>query len=346
MFTYESRAVLIAAPLLAVTAAASADVVNIVFPEPTHDRWNYPFNFTPGARGSASTFNAINETDFDDRDGQVFIGFDTDAQLEPGLGEVYYVIVSAEMRIATSDGGFIFDDTSDSITTFTDPMDPEALNGRPCELFGVGYRGGFGVHTYVETSPFGAPDGENYTAVRNGFPTDFVGGVPDDISNHIFGELIGGETFPAREVTPFAVGMADGVSVGAVAPFDTDFIFTLDLGNPDVDLYLRKAMHEGKLHLMLTSTHAAVMQGGEFVNWYTKENFFGEGFAARLSMTVMTIDPLVGDLNLDGVVDTADLGLLIGAFGSGDPVADINSDLVVDTADLGLLIGNFGASIL
>ena len=48
------------------------------------------------------------------------------------------------------------------------------------------------------------------------------------------------------------------------------------------------------------------------------------------------------DINGDGVVDTADLGLLIAAFGSSNAGADINEDGVVDTADLGLLIGVFG----
>ncbi len=50
-----------------------------------------------------------------------------------------------------------------------------------------------------------------------------------------------------------------------------------------------------------------------------------------------------GDLNGDGTVDTADLGILIGQFGTAGPGADINGDGMVDTADLGILIGNFGA---
>ncbi len=49
------------------------------------------------------------------------------------------------------------------------------------------------------------------------------------------------------------------------------------------------------------------------------------------------------DLNADGVTDTADLGLLIGAFGGGPhEFADINGDGAVDTADLGIMIGQFG----
>ncbi|MCB9848413.1 MAG: hypothetical protein H6814_08370 [Phycisphaeraceae bacterium] len=49
------------------------------------------------------------------------------------------------------------------------------------------------------------------------------------------------------------------------------------------------------------------------------------------------------DLNGDGVVDTADLGILLGQFGSVDPssIADINNDGIVDTADLGVLLELF-----
>ncbi len=47
------------------------------------------------------------------------------------------------------------------------------------------------------------------------------------------------------------------------------------------------------------------------------------------------------DLNDDGVVDTADLGILLGVFGEQSTVADINGDGVVDTSDLGLLLAAF-----
>lgn len=53
---------------------------------------------------------------------------------------------------------------------------------------------------------------------------------------------------------------------------------------------------------------------------------------------------LPADLNDDGVVDTADLGILIGEFGTAGLVSDLNGDLIVDTADLGILIGSFGES--
>ncbi len=55
---------------------------------------------------------------------------------------------------------------------------------------------------------------------------------------------------------------------------------------------------------------------------------------------------LAADINGDGAVDTADLGVLVGSFGAmGSPgfhAADINNDGAVDTADLGALIAAFG----
>lgn len=61
--------------------------------------------------------------------------------------------------------------------------------------------------------------------------------------------------------------------------------------------------------------------------------------------SIMCTPQQTADINGDGIVDTADLGILISAFGTSDPSADINSDGTVDTADLGILIGAFGSSI-
>lgn len=45
------------------------------------------------------------------------------------------------------------------------------------------------------------------------------------------------------------------------------------------------------------------------------------------------------DLNCDGAVDGADLGLLLGAWDTDDEAADLNEDGIVDGGDLGLLLG-------
>jgi hypothetical protein len=47
------------------------------------------------------------------------------------------------------------------------------------------------------------------------------------------------------------------------------------------------------------------------------------------------------DLNGDGVVNGADLGLFIGLWGTSGPEGDFNNDGVVDGADNGLLIANW-----
>ncbi|MFM8639801.1 MAG: hypothetical protein ACKOEL_04095, partial [Planctomycetota bacterium] len=54
------------------------------------------------------------------------------------------------------------------------------------------------------------------------------------------------------------------------------------------------------------------------------------------------------DLNQDGVVNGADLGLLLGAWGAcpGTPCPpDLNADGVVNGADLGLLLGAWGPCV-
>ncbi len=69
-----------------------------------------------------------------------------------------------------------------------------------------------------------------------------------------------------------------------------------------------------------------------------------QGLIRPTVMILVTPPPCPGDLNNDDVIDTADLGTLIGAFGTADPVADINNDNIVDTADLGILIAQFGST--
>jgi hypothetical protein len=52
--------------------------------------------------------------------------------------------------------------------------------------------------------------------------------------------------------------------------------------------------------------------------------------------------PCDGDMNGDNLVDGADLGALLGFWGTNNADADINNDGLVDGADLGALLGNWG----
>jgi probable HAF family extracellular repeat protein len=68
---------------------------------------------------------------------------------------------------------------------------------------------------------------------------------------------------------------------------------------------------------------------------------FHEDTLRAMVLTPMTLDP--ADLNGDGTVDGADLGLLLGNWGPCDGCpADLNGDGTVDGADLGILLGAWG----
>ena len=53
-------------------------------------------------------------------------------------------------------------------------------------------------------------------------------------------------------------------------------------------------------------------------------------------------DTCIGDLNDDGVVDAADIGLLFAVWGSDDPEADFDGDGTVGALDLGYVLGYWG----
>jgi hypothetical protein len=54
----------------------------------------------------------------------------------------------------------------------------------------------------------------------------------------------------------------------------------------------------------------------------------------------------IGDLNLNGVVDSQDVSILLGWWGLPNPVyGDLTGDGVVDARDLGVMLGRFGAIV-
>ncbi|MGA1044701.1 MAG: GC-type dockerin domain-anchored protein, partial [Phycisphaerales bacterium] len=61
----------------------------------------------------------------------------------------------------------------------------------------------------------------------------------------------------------------------------------------------------------------------------------------QLSGNIGCQDGIIGDLNLDGVVNGADLTILLSAWGTSDPVADLNGDGTVNGADLTIQLSNW-----
>ncbi|MCA9281622.1 MAG: hypothetical protein H6812_08335 [Phycisphaeraceae bacterium] len=326
---------------VAIGGVSAAPVV-ITRDAPDLDRWMYPFNSSSvGTRPGASCFGALGQTElagftFDERDAQVLVGFDLSADVPADLCR--YRITQATVRIAvTTDGAFVYDPTIDARETyFGEAMLPGGVAdgdaGRPIEMFGVGYRNGFDAGSFVETSSFGPMIAWR---VRNAFATDYASGVPRDVSNSLADGL---------SVTAFAVGTTTVVSPGAVVPANTDFRFDLDLMNPDVDAYLRDAISGGKLRLAIASMFPAESGGGggpgtgAYPTFYMKENIFGAGRRARLSLT---IEPCIeGDVDCSGVVDVDDLNIVLSDWlGSGD--GDANCDGITNVDDLNLVLGNW-----
>ena len=69
------------------------------------------------------------------------------------------------------------------------------------------------------------------------------------------------------------------------------------------------------------------------------------GQLVEVHVTTPLVPPRAGDLNGDTHVDGADLGLLLGRWGTTGGDADLNHDGVVDGADLGMLLGAWGACV-
>jgi hypothetical protein len=59
-------------------------------------------------------------------------------------------------------------------------------------------------------------------------------------------------------------------------------------------------------------------------------------------VTAISSSPCIGDLNFDGTVNGADVGLFLAFWGENGSDADINGDGAVNGADLGLLIAGWG----
>ncbi len=75
------------------------------------------------------------------------------------------------------------------------------------------------------------------------------------------------------------------------------------------------------------------------------EDQFVRAFFSAMLVTSPAPAPCSGDANRDGLVNAADLSVLLGGFGAYQPSGengDINGDAVIDGADLSVLLSNFG----
>ncbi|MCH2115707.1 MAG: PEP-CTERM sorting domain-containing protein [Pirellulales bacterium] len=89
------------------------------------------------------------------------------------------------------------------------------------------------------------------------------------------------------------------------------------------------------------------MGGSTYEYVWTLDGGTGDLFKFDTGSSFVT-SPNPADFNMDGVVDSLDLGILLGNFGTtGTPeTGELNGTAPVDSLDLGILLGSFGASPL
>ena len=332
--------VVMASLLGSIVSAHSAVVL-----EPTGDKYMYPFiPDTAPPSDYASTFGAYGAIDdpaydFDDRDAQFFLDFDTSSLVQPGQGPANYQVQDLVVTIVVANNNaFFYDPSPDALSTYVDPQSDDDP-GRPLEIYGVGYRSGWTADTFVETSPFQSQPSSpgNYNRKRNAYAMQFdSSGLPRDVSNNVE------EGF---EVTPWAVADTSGyidydgafvarsISAGAMVPEGQVMEFRIDLSKVGVLSYVRDGLHRGRLRFMVSSLYGTVQSSEDVPKFYTKESFFhdpasGSYLAPQLEGNV-TVQAPGPDSDGDGMADAWELEYFghLDMDGTGDANANEVSDL-------------------
>jgi hypothetical protein len=279
-------------PLLAAVMTVPAGEFHLAREVPTLDRWMYPFNFQPGTRPVAPTYGSFDPR-FDARDAQFLLGWDFGSTVETNAGPARYLLRRVAVTLTSiapnpPNVPFVFDPTYDSYRTYdtnAPAFEPDADPGRPVELFGVGFRNGFAADTFLAESPFGETQPTNPDIVsiesRNAFAAVFdTNGVLIDVSNHA-AQLNRSWTNQPFEVRPWAIGMVTNAAPSEPVPDDAKVTFELDLSDPLIVAYLQRALHEGRLRLMVSSLSPAGQStpggtggggAGAYPWWATSEN--------------------------------------------------------------------------
>ena len=161
----------------------------------------------------------------------------------------------------------------------------------------------------------------------------FAGFVPVDILATI---IQGDQTFEAGP-TPAEFPIA-----GSLVSTPLGLVMSLDLdGSQSFDEPFTQEFPAQVVELptvIPTGGIATVIFGG------TVNGASGEGTFVGSIDAFGAIDSVPGDLNGDGIVNGADLAILLGSWGDGGVPADLNGDGIVNGADLSILLGEWGVN--
>ncbi len=178
-------------------------------------------------------------------------------------------------------------------------------------------------------------------------------GESGSFQNKIYvGTDAGATPAPIDTIPPVIVNMdlihpataGDGPFPVRVVIYDSH---TSDRGFHDKGVFLHWSLNGGDEQVvemdwdgnsMWRGSIPVINEGGTVSYYVTAVDWNGNLGTGRPKMFEVEGLDVFGDLNGDGIVDGADLGLLLAAWGSGDPVADLSGDGTVDGADLGLLL--------
>ena len=301
--------------LLTLASATTLLAGTIITRDADFDRWNYPFNSSPGLRNLASTFGAIGGGAFDDFDGQFLVGFELSTDL-PALGPgESYLVHSVQVTATHSTGAFAYDPTFDNYATYLDASDPDFVAdhdaGRPVELWGAGLRNGYSSFGFAGPLPPTAPPTFNSGSffafadptlvdVRNAFAFDPLLG---NVSNVITDRLLTAEAWATGTVAGLSPGAPVAEGVPGVSTGST-FTFDVDLSRPEILSYIETGLGNGQLFFTIASLHEAAQQaGGTNPNFYTGNNF--DPFAVEPTLTIdveVVPEPATGLLLVSGGV--------------------------------------------
>lgn len=323
---------------------AAGQAFDASWSSPSADRWNYGFNQTPGGRPVASVFGYTGDLyEFDERDGQVILVFDTSELVAADQGSERYEIEQIELTVTLADelsGGY--DPTIDDWRTYLPIEDPDATpdtdSGRPIELFATGFRNGVTAGTWTEDTPFSLVGPFGY-GVRTAFAAEpDRKGSPIDVSNSITDR---------RTPVSLAAGIADGGGgSGGVLPEGTVLRFDFTGDDPRVAAWLGSSLDAGRIHFSLSSLIEAEQEGGDFIDVYTNDNPLVQ-VGIRSAATLRIVGAIAagcdepGDLDRDCVISGGDIGILLSSWGTADPDADLDGSGTVDGADFGILLSLF-----
>ncbi len=237
------------------------------------DFFNYG-NAPSGTSTSVPVFAFLNSDD-PDRLGQMVLGFETSAQVTPGLGASNYQVTSARLYLNLQNS-LIYDPTYDSVATYL-IGGVDADPGRPFELYALGLRDGYtgvgfdpqdpGPPLFSESSPYepaGSPAG---AYAPYAYPRSFGSGV-----GRADGDVIDSVS-EGWETEPLALGLIDGISPGDATAANSRVVFSLNVSDPSVLTYLQNSLDAGAVGLNVASLHAASGIGtGSYPRFSTREH--------------------------------------------------------------------------